>query len=129
MVAGGGAARYGEPGPAAAAVRGGPPQRPAGPPAAVRAAAVPRGAEDENVAEEALQGLLHRPAAGPAVRVLQDQPPAQAEEAVARWPGALWRGTPRRGEDGGGVRRSGLGALLSGTAPSLFPGCPVTAES
>ncbi|CAM9259818.1 unnamed protein product, partial [Bubo scandiacus] len=60
------------------------PPRPAGRPAAAWAAAAagPGGAEDEDLAEEALQGLLHRPAARPALRLLQDQPPAQAAEAV-----------------------------------------------
>lgn len=116
VAGGGGAARGGEPGPAAAAaawVRGGRPPRPAGRAAAARAAGVRRGAEDENRAEEALQGLLHRAAAGTALHLLQDQPPAQAAEAVARRPGWGSSGAgPPRGEDEGGGRASGGPSLL-----------------
>lgn len=76
---GGGAARgLSDLGPAA--VAGAP--RAAGCAAAARAAAAGR-AEDEDGAEEALQGLLHRAAARAALRVLQEQPPAQAAQGVA----------------------------------------------
>lgn len=86
VVAGGAAARAAEPGPVAV-VRGGRPPRPAGTPVSCRAAAAARrGAEEQNVAEEALQGLLHGPAAGPALRALQNQPPAQAAAAVGLRP-------------------------------------------
>lgn len=92
---GGGAARgLRELGPAA--VAGAP--RAAGRAAAAAAAA--GRAEDADGAEEALQGLLHRPAARAGLRVLQEQPPAQAAQGVAR-PG------PRRALSG---RRSGCRA-------------------
>lgn len=66
-----------------AAVAGAP--RAAGRAAAARAAAAAAAgrAEDEDGAEEALQGLLLRPAARAALRVLQEQPPAQAAQGVA----------------------------------------------
>lgn len=106
MVAGGG----GEAGPAAVERGGRPPRLAAGPLAAARVAAAagrpPGGAEDENLLEEAVQGLLHRPAAGPAVRPLQDQPPAQAAKAVAPPPpGASSR----------------LGGRLRGPGGAVFP--------
>lgn len=63
-----------------AAVAGAP--RAAGRAAAARTAAAGR-AEDEDGAEEALQGLLLRLAARAALRVLQKQPPAQAAQGVA----------------------------------------------
>lgn len=105
---GGGAARGGrEPGPAA--LVGAP--RAAGP--AARAGAGGR-AEDEDGAEAALQGLLHRAAARAALRVLQEQPPAQTAQGVAPGP----RGC-----------RAALACLTRCPVPAPVPGLPPGAGS
>lgn len=107
---GGGAARGGrEPGPAA--LVGAP--RAAGPAAAARAGAGGR-AEDEDGAEAALQGLLHRAAARAALRVLQEQPPAQTAQGVAPGP----RGC-----------RAALACLTRCPVPAPVPGLPPGAGS
>lgn len=115
-------------GPAAVERGGRPPRLAAGPLAAARVAAAaagsPGGAEDENLPEEAVQGLLHRPAAGPAVRPLQDQPPAQAAKAVAPPPpGASpgWEGGCGAPEGRRSPRRASEPCLLP---PRRWDRCP-----
>lgn len=108
LAGGGGAAAVRRRGLGAVA-RGGRPPGPARRPGAARPPAARRWVEDEDDAAEALQGLLRGAPPRPALRLLQEQPPAQAAEAVAPRPlpggasprkGPLWGSREGRNKRG-----------------------------